>query len=609
LLTKKQVMTRAPYTLAAVLLSIGLAVAAHRTAVASSAPLPPDEAYEAVSSARVANGIPWGGTLTSGGRELLVAERRMGHGVSVSFSIRDTVSGQEIRRLRPRAMDSWAPQWDVSADGARLVLGVADGRRHSLVVIDVASDQDVQRLTLPEGFTLGAVAISPDARWVAGVLNATRSSRVHVWDVQSAAAPREVRITSAQSIDVSPDGARVLTAFTEATGLFGGSSDGVAEVWDVGTSKRLTEVRAKDAAFLAALFSPDGTRILTANRGVEKSPAQVESSATLWDAGTGKPVLAIGRGEGPASSISFSGDGSRIATASQDRRVRVWDARTGDLVARLGPHGSSRDAGRPVMLEVAPGAFIGLPAELSGMAATFAGQGSSLVTSGLDGTVNVWVDVAEKRAADKVAFNASQGLAQGGDAAAMYRVMAAYRDGRGVAKNAAVSSSWLTRAADAGHAAASVELGNLLVSGSGERQDCIEGGARLRKASSQGDADAGAALDALLSPVGGRQGAAAMSAQIQADLLETQIIDVLKRSEYPAFLTHLCALEALGHAERLPPQARHELVYHRAVGLRAAGKPKAALAALTQYLNEAGNAGANYTAAIRLLRPLQEETR
>ena len=43
--------------------------------------------------------------------------------------------------------------------------------------------------------------------------------------------------------------------------------------------------------------------------------------------------------------------------------------------------------------------------------------------------------------------------------------------------------------------------------------------------------------------------------------------------------------------------------------LRAAGKPRAALAALNQYLNEAGNSGANYTAAIQMLRPLQEEAK
>jgi hypothetical protein len=141
------------------------------------------------------------------------------------------------------------------------------------------------------------------------------------------------------------------------------------------------------------------------------------------------------------------------------------------------------------------------------------------------------------------------------------------------------------------------------------RQDCAAGGERLRKAIASGSVEAGARLDAVLSPLGGRQGAEALTPQIQADLLEAQIIEVLTRKEYPAFLANLCALEALGHAERLPVETRRELLYHRAVGLRAAGKPSAALAALNQYLNEAGNAGASYTQAIQMLRPLQEEAR
>ena len=601
-------MTRALHLRAAATVLFGLALAACGPALAASAPLPPDEAYEATTSLSVANGTPLGGTLISDGRELLLAERQAAQGAAslLSFSIRDVANGQELRRLRPRPVHQWDSRWDLSADGSRLAMGVIEAGRHALVVIDVATDQEVQRLTLPEGRDLGAVAISPDARRVAGAVGGG-GVRVHVWDIPSPAEPREIRITAAKTIDFSPDGARVLTAFTEPTGLFGGSSDGVAEVWDVNTGRRLTEVRVKDSGFLAALFSPDGTRILTANRGVQKSPAQVASTATLWDAGTGKLVMAIGPGDGPTSSVAFSADGARIATAPADRRVRVWDARTGALLARLAPHGSRGQNPRGVVyVTVAPGVHIGLPAGTSTVAAAFAQAGNSLVSAGFDGSVKVWVDVAEQRAAEQAAVTASLAQAQGGDAAAMHRLVTAYREGRGVAKNAALSSTWLTRAADAGHAPANVELGNLLVAGNGARQDCIEGGARLRKASLQGDVAAGVALDAVLSPVGGRQGAAAMSPQIQADLLETQIIDVLKRSEYPAFLIHLCALEALGHAERLPAEARRELVYHRAVGLQAAGKPKAALAALTQYLNEAGNVGANYTAAIRLLRPLQE---
>jgi len=216
----------------------------------------------------------------------------------------------------------WNTRWDLSADGSRLALGVIESGRHALLVIDVA--------------------ISADARRVAGAVGGTLSSRVLVWDVQGVAEPREISVTAATTIDFSPDGERALTAFTEATGPFGGSSDGVAEVWNVTTGRRLTAIRVKDSGFLGALFSPDGARILTANRGVKDSPAQVASTATSWDAATGRAVAAFGRGDGPTSSIAFSADGARIATVPPDRRVRVWDARTGSLRARPRPKPCSR---------------------------------------------------------------------------------------------------------------------------------------------------------------------------------------------------------------------------------------------------------------------------
>jgi tetratricopeptide (TPR) repeat protein len=65
-------------------------------------------------------------------------------------------------------------------------------------------------------------------------------------------------------------------------------------------------------------FSPDGTRIATASDG---------RTARLWDARTGALVLEL-KGHGSSvSGVAFSPDGTRIATASGDR-TRLWDART-----------------------------------------------------------------------------------------------------------------------------------------------------------------------------------------------------------------------------------------------------------------------------------------
>jgi len=70
-------------------------------------------------------------------------------------------------------------------------------------------------------------------------------------------------------------------------------------------------------------FSPDGTRIVTGSE---------DETAKVWDARTGEERLALnGHTEG-VTSVSFSPDGTRIVTGSQDDTEKVWDATTGKLL-------------------------------------------------------------------------------------------------------------------------------------------------------------------------------------------------------------------------------------------------------------------------------------
>jgi WD40 repeat protein len=73
----------------------------------------------------------------------------------------------------------------------------------------------------------------------------------------------------------------------------------------------------------SASFSPDGQRVVTASD---------DNSARVWEADTGKPIDASLRPAGGVSSVAFSPDGRRVATASGDEKVRVWDSETGKLV-------------------------------------------------------------------------------------------------------------------------------------------------------------------------------------------------------------------------------------------------------------------------------------
>src|SRR5207237_93972 len=54
--------------------------------------------------------------------------------------------------------------------------------------------------------------------------------------------------------------------------------------------------------------------------------------ARVWDAATGEPVTPPLKHGGEVHYASFSPDGRRVATASEDGTARVWDAVTGEPV-------------------------------------------------------------------------------------------------------------------------------------------------------------------------------------------------------------------------------------------------------------------------------------
>src|SRR5947208_4715 len=79
----------------------------------------------------------------------------------------------------------------------------------------------------------------------------------------------------------------------------------------------------------SALYSPDGTRIVTASS---------DRTARLWDATSGAEIAVLRGHEGYVWSAAFSPDRTRIVTASEDKTARLWDAASGAEVAVLRGH-------------------------------------------------------------------------------------------------------------------------------------------------------------------------------------------------------------------------------------------------------------------------------
>jgi predicted NACHT family NTPase len=107
----------------------------------------------------------------------------------------------------------------------------------------------------------------------------------------------------------------------------------------------------------SAAFSSDGSRVVTASW---------DNTARLWDGKTGALLATLAGHEDWVWNAAFSPDGSHVVTASWDKTARLWDGKTGALLATLAGHGARA------------------------LNAAFSPDGSRVVTTSRDKTARLW---------------------------------------------------------------------------------------------------------------------------------------------------------------------------------------------------------------------------
>jgi WD40 repeat protein len=176
--------------------------------------------------------------------------------------------------------------------------------------------------------------------------------------------------SSVVAVKFSPDGKRVVT----------GSTDHTARLWDASSGREIVSLATRSSTSSSArpqrgrpayprgvAFSPDGTRVAS---------AADNDKIRIWNSASGTEVLAIEGHSAPVTSLAFASDGKRIASASDDRTARIWDADTGQVLLTIRMPQQFIN-GIPVASE----AFESL---------SFSPDGTKLATTTREGTVKIW---------------------------------------------------------------------------------------------------------------------------------------------------------------------------------------------------------------------------
>lgn len=190
-------------------------------------------------------------------------------------------------------------------------------------MIDVKSGKVIATFTDDDAEVMGGL-FSPDATKVVTV---SRSGVAVIWDAKTRErlhtlkhGPREILTW----VEFSLDGARLMTR------VRGDVTFGIPTVWDVKTGMKLHTFKQWPDVSAVAL-SPDGARVLT---------AYTMGKAAIWDAKTGEKLVTLkptdtGHDRSYAGRAAFSPDGTKVAMACGSNIAAIWDARTGDKLRIL----------------------------------------------------------------------------------------------------------------------------------------------------------------------------------------------------------------------------------------------------------------------------------
>jgi WD40 repeat protein len=186
-----------------------------------------------------------------------------------------------------------------------------------------------------------SVAFTPDDAFLAA---ACKSPVIPMWDLQTGELVRTFEATrmAFSSVAIDPDG----------TILIAGGFSALVEVWQLATGEHLRSVPTGAGTIREIAFSPDGASfvVVTQHGGIKIFETSTGEELLAIDAhriransaafNSSGDLLVTGGGDNKARIWAlFSPDGTIVAGSSDDSTVLLWNASSGERMARFFDHG------------------------------------------------------------------------------------------------------------------------------------------------------------------------------------------------------------------------------------------------------------------------------
>ncbi len=239
-------------------------------------------------------------------------------GTDGAIRVWDLRSRSRIRTLRTEmhlrtGHDARALSIAYSSDGVHLASGHVDGSVH---LWDMTRGVEIP-VKLRHDAMAGAVAFSPDGMVLA---SGGMDAALKLWDIPSAR-----RGDARRELVRQPSGVTALCWGQDGSWLATGHANRLLRLLDGSSHRLIATLRGPGASVSLAVASPDGRRLAVASQ---------DRTLRLFEVATRSELLVVNGQQRPPTSLCFLGP-TTVATVALDNAVRVLDLESGSSLASL----------------------------------------------------------------------------------------------------------------------------------------------------------------------------------------------------------------------------------------------------------------------------------